>query len=88
MKTFATVLFAGALLAACGTTTTDRTASGAAIGAGVGLLAGPPGAVVGALAGGATGAVTNSSQVNLGQPLWKMSGNDPAWNRDPVWNHR
>lgn len=88
MKALAVVLLAGALLAACGTTTTDRTASGAAIGAGVGLLAGPPGVVVGALAGGATGAVTNSSQVNLGQPLWKMSSNDPAWNRDPVWNHR
>jgi hypothetical protein len=87
MKALAVVLLAGALLAACGTTTTDRTASGAAIGAGVGLLAGPPGVVVGALAGGATGAVTNSSQVNLGQPVWKMS-NDPAWNRDPVWNHR
>jgi len=40
---------------------------------------------VGALAGGATGAVTNPSEVNLGQPVWKMSSNDPAWNRDPVW---
>ena len=38
MKALAVVLVAGALLAACGTTTPDRTASGAAIGAGVGLL--------------------------------------------------
>ena len=87
MKALAAVLLAGVALCACGTSTTDRTASGAALGAGVGLLAGPPGVVVGALAGGATGAVTNSSQVNLGQPVWKMTSNDPAWNRDPVWNH-
>ena len=88
MKGLAAVLLAATLLSACGTSTTDRAESGAAIGAGVGLLAGPPGVVVGALAGGATGAVTNPSQVNLGQPIWKQSSNDPAWNRDPVWNRR
>jgi len=86
MKALAAVLLASVAVCACGSTTTDRTTSGAAIGAGVGLIAGPPGVVVGALAGGATGAVTNPSQINLGQPIWNRSA-DPAWNRDPVWNH-
>lgn len=71
MKALAVVLFAAAMLSACGTTTTDRTVSGAGIGAGVGLLGGPPGVVVGALVGGATGAVTSPSQVDLGRPIWE-----------------
>jgi phage tail tape-measure protein len=66
------------LLAACGTTTKERTtggaAAGAATGAGVGALAGPPGIVAGALIGGgagaATGAATSPNQVNLGKPPW------------------
>jgi osmotically inducible lipoprotein OsmB len=70
MKALAATLLAAAVLSACGTTTTDRAASGAGIGAGIGLLAGPPGVVVGALAGGATGAVTKPKDVNLGQPVW------------------
>ena len=86
MRALAAVLLAGAVLSACGTSTTDRGASGAAIGAGVGALAGPPGIVIGALAGGATGAVTNPSEVNLGTPIWKQGYAEPAWNRDPVWN--
>ena len=73
MKALAAVLLAGAMLSACGTTTTDRTASGAGIGAGIGLLAGPPGVLVGAIAGGAAGAVTDRDQVDLGDPVWKRS---------------
>ena len=88
MKALAALLLTATLLSACGTATTDRAESGAAIGAGVGLLAGPPGVVVGALAGGATGAATKPSQVYLGEPAWKQLPNDPAWNHDPVWNHR
>ena len=88
MKALTALVLVSTIISACGTTTTDRTTSGAALGAGVGLLAGPPGVVVGALAGGATGAVTNPNQVNLGQPIWKMPSADPAWNRDPVWNRR
>lgn len=71
MKALAVVLLAAAMLSACGTTTTDRTVSGAGIGAGVGLLGGPPGVVVGALVGGATGAVTSPGQVDLGRPIWE-----------------
>jgi hypothetical protein len=64
-------LMTAAMLSACGTTTTDRAASGAGIGAGIGLLGGPPGVVVGALVGGAAGAVTSPSQVDLGRPIWE-----------------
>lgn len=74
MKALAVVLLAATALAACGTTTTDRTVSGAGIGAGIGLLGGPPGVVVGALVGGAAGAVTSPSQVDLGRPVWEHRG--------------
>ena len=65
------------LLAACGTTPTDRGLTGAAIGAGIGTAAGfafgAPliGAAAGALAGGAVGAVTTPAQVDLGKPVWE-----------------
>jgi len=72
-----TSVMAAALLAGCGTSTTDRTASGAGIGAGIGILGGPPGIVLGAAAGGATGAVTLPDQVDLGKPVWKDSENKP-----------
>jgi hypothetical protein len=71
MKPLAIAILATALLSACGTTTSDRTVSGAGIGAGIGLLGGPPGVVVGALAGGAAGAVTRPRDVNLGTPVWE-----------------
>ena len=71
MKALAAILMTAAMLSACGTTTTDRAASGAGIGAGVCLLGGPPGVVVGALVGGAAGAVTSPSQVDLGRPIWE-----------------
>jgi hypothetical protein len=65
------------LLAGCGNTTGDRALSGGAIGAGggalVGSMVGMPmaGALVGGGAGAATGAMTNSSDVNLGKPVWR-----------------
>jgi peptidoglycan hydrolase-like protein with peptidoglycan-binding domain len=68
------------VLAACGNTTEDRALSGAGIGAAGGAIIGavtPLGPVGGALIGGAVGAtagaVTDSSQVNLGKPVWKGS---------------
>ena len=71
MKSFTILVVAAAMLTACGYATTDRAESGAAIGAGAGLIAGPPGVVVGGLAGAAVGAETNSSQLNLGRPVWE-----------------
>jgi osmotically inducible lipoprotein OsmB len=74
------------LLTGCGTSTVDRTGSGAGIGAGtgavIGALAGgvgaPVGAAIGAGVGGATGAVTEPSTVDLGTPLWKRTGENQS----------
>ncbi len=70
-------LFAGLLLAACGTSQQDRALSGGAIGAGAGGLAGAmvghplAGAALGGAGGAATGAYTNPNQLDLGRPAWK-----------------
>jgi hypothetical protein len=64
-------------LAACGTTTTDRAASGGLLGAGAGAAIGSlygdagTGAVIGGIAGAAAGAVTDPCDVNLGHPVWR-----------------
>jgi len=71
MSKTAMALVAAALLAGCGTTTGDRTVSGAAIGAGIGLLGGPVGVLVGAGVGAAGGAVTDPEDVYLGEPVWR-----------------
>jgi hypothetical protein len=63
-------------LAACGSSTSDRTLSGAGIGAGVGLaggaLVGAPlaGAAVGGAVGAGTGALTDEEDIDLGEPVW------------------
>ena len=76
------------VLGACGNTTEDRAISGAGIGAGAGAIIGavtPVGALGGALIGGAVGgtagAVTDSSQVNLGKPIWR--GDSSSANANP-----
>ncbi len=65
-------------LGACGTSTTDRAISGGGIGAGTGaagtaLLGGNPvtGALVGGAVGAATGALTDSGDIDLGDPIWR-----------------
>jgi len=72
------VLCATILLAACGSTQEDRGLSGAGIGAAAGAAVGAvtgltivQGVIIGAAAGGATGLLTDKSQVNLGDPIWK-----------------
>lgn len=76
---FATLLAAGVLLSACGTTTTDRTVSGGLLGAGTGAIIGSVtgsagnGALIGGLGGAAIGALTSSRDLNLGEPLWRRS---------------
>lgn len=71
------------LLAACGTNTGDRAASGAGIGAGVGAAVGAvtglsilQGVVLGAAAGGLTGGLTDASTINLGDPIWATDSRD------------
>ena len=65
------------MLAACGSSTSDRALSGGGIGAGVGgaagLLTGHPvgGAALGGAAGAATGALTKEKDIDLGKPIWK-----------------
>jgi hypothetical protein len=69
-----------AALAGCGSDNFDRTTTGAgtgaATGATIGLLGGPVGAAAGALigatAGAVTGSMTNSSQIDLGKPVWQQ----------------
>jgi peptidoglycan hydrolase-like protein with peptidoglycan-binding domain len=68
------------LLAACGDTTEDRAVSGAGIGAATGAVIGAvtgigpgAGALIGGAVGATAGAVTDSSQVNLGKPVWRNS---------------
>lgn len=59
-----------ATLAACGTATGDRLASGALIGGGAGAVFGGVGVVPGAIVGAAAAAVTPPEKVNLGDPVW------------------
>lgn len=74
------------LLAACGDTTEDRALSGAGIGAASGAVIGAvtgigpgAGALIGGAVGATAGAVTDSSQVNLGKPVWRnSSGGGPG----------
>jgi hypothetical protein len=61
---------AALLLAACGTTPSQRGLSGAAIGAGVGLLGGPIGVASGAALGAGAGLVTDEDDIYLGEPVW------------------
>lgn len=79
MSALQAVFLAGLLLAlaACGTGTGDRAASGAGIGAAAGAVVGAvtgltvlQGVLIGAAAGGLTGALTPSDVVNLGDPIW------------------
>jgi osmotically inducible lipoprotein OsmB len=71
-------LAAALLLAACGSSKTDRGLSGGAIGAGTGAALGAVtgtstlgGAVLGGAAGAATGVLTDEDDVDLGEPIWK-----------------
>jgi osmotically inducible lipoprotein OsmB len=75
---FIALALATGLLAACGTSTTDRALSGGAIGAGAGALGGAvlggspvTGALLGGAAGAAAGGLTDSSDVDLGKPVWR-----------------
>ena len=72
-------------LAACGDTTEDRALSGAGIGAAGGAVIGAVtgigpvgGALIGGAVGGTAGVLTDSSQVNLGKPVWRGSSSSSA----------
>ena len=81
LRPFAAVpalIAAALLLAACGSSFSDRTLSGAGIGAAAGTAVGAvtgltivQGALLGAGAGGLTGALTDAEDFDLGKPWWK-----------------
>ncbi len=78
-----TLAILGLLLAACGSTKTDRGLSGAGIGAAAGaatsaVTGGSPvtGAILGGAAGGAAGVLTDEDDVDLGDPVWKRGDGD------------
>jgi osmotically inducible lipoprotein OsmB len=73
----------GLLLAACGSSTTDRALSGGGIGAAAGagtaaVTGGNPitGGLLGGAAGAATGALTDEDDLDLGDPVWNRDDDD------------
>lgn len=77
INTTALVIVVG-MLAACGSSTSDRALSGAGIGAATGAAAGAitggsvaGGALAGGVIGGAAGGLTDEDDVNLGKPVWR-----------------
>lgn len=76
-------------LGACGTLPEDRAVSGAGLGAGAGAAIGAitglsvlEGAALGAAAGGLTGVLTDSRDVNFGDPAWKRGAAADDYNYD------
>ena len=75
----ASILAAGLILSACGTTPGDRAVSGGLLGAGTGALIGGAagsagtGALIGGLGGAAIGAATDPRDFNLGPPPWRTA---------------
>ena len=69
MRNLLAALICVASLGACGNSLSDRTLSGGTLGAvGSAIIGGDP--VTGALVGIGVGALTNSSQIDLGEPIW------------------
>ena len=71
------------ILAACGSSTTDRALSGGGIGAAAGagtaaVTGGSPitGGLLGGAAGAAAGALTDEDDINLGDPFWNRDDDD------------
>ncbi|HEX2478082.1 MAG TPA: hypothetical protein VHK45_02310 [Geminicoccaceae bacterium] len=73
----------GLVLAACGSSTTDRALSGGGIGAAAGagtaaVTGGSPvtGGLLGGAAGAAIGGLTDEDDLNLGDPIWDRDDDD------------
>jgi osmotically inducible lipoprotein OsmB len=71
------------LVAACGSSTTDRALSGAGIGAGVGAATGAAtggsvlgGAAIGGAGGAAAGGLTDEDDIDLGDPVWNSDDDE------------
>ncbi len=88
-RSFCVFVAIGFALAACGTTPEERGTTGAGIGAAGGAILGAltgitvlEGALLGAGVGGVTGLLTDESQLNLGEPIWKWLGWDSPFGND------
>jgi osmotically inducible lipoprotein OsmB len=83
LRSLSALAIVGLILAACGSSKTDRAISGGGIGAAAGagtsaITGGNPitGGLLGGAAGAATGALTDEDDVNLGDPIWKRGDDD------------
>ncbi len=83
LRLASTLAITGLLLAACGTSTTDRAISGGGIGAAAGagtaaVTGGNPvtGGLLGGAAGAAAGALTDPDDIDLGDPVWRRGNDD------------
>ena len=83
LRSVCALAIVGLMLAACGSSKTDRAISGGGIGAAAGagasgLTGGSMlgGALLGGAAGAATGALTDEEDVDLGEPVWKRGDDD------------
>jgi osmotically inducible lipoprotein OsmB len=81
MRTIVNLVVAGtilAMVAACGSSTSDRALSGAGLGAAGGAAVSAvtggslvTGAILGGAVGAAAGGLTNEDDFDLGKPIWK-----------------
>jgi osmotically inducible lipoprotein OsmB len=83
LRSLSALAIFGLILAACGSSKTDRAIGGGGIGAAAGagtavVTGGNPltGGLLGGAAGAATGALTDEDDVNLGDPFWNRDGDD------------
>jgi osmotically inducible lipoprotein OsmB len=77
LRSLSALMATGLVLAACGSSTTDRALSGGGIGAAAGagtaaVTGGSPvtGGLLGGAAGAALGGLTDEDDLNLGDPIW------------------
>jgi osmotically inducible lipoprotein OsmB len=82
-RSHAALAIFGLILAACGSSKTDRAISGGGIGAAAGagtsaITGGNPvtGGLLGGAAGAAAGALTDEDDINLGDPVWGGDDDD------------
>ena len=83
LRSFSALAILALMLAACGSSTTDRALSGGGIGAAAGagtaaVTGGNPitGGLLGGAAGAAAGALTDEDDLDLGDPIWNRDDDD------------
>ena len=89
LRSLSSLTIVGLVLAACGSSTSDRAISGGGLGAAAGagtaaVTGGNPitGGLLGGAAGAATGALTDEDDINLGDPVWNRDEDDDDGDND------